>query len=365
MPEEEEKKQTVGMLLDINNMYGEHQGRLAPWLYAVGLGAAPALIYMYLNAFYVFPIWLFVPLNIFWFIMMLAIFPGRQRYRVMIYKRQLNDDYMDSAELMKIKTIHPDGCIEFLNSNIMYLVTAFNGTSDDEVQSSVQLRKLLEAMFVGLEYDVHIHNINDSESLRQYYQKVARFDKNESASNFMQMIDHTIELTNNTSSVQQTIYVVHGYKSDWKKIKEQLDGAISSTLSRRYKTLYRVKDPDEISAIFNRDSDTIINIEALMRKKYADETYYNSKVLAYDLPDDQVIIQGRQAVEPIIKEAPKKSFHTAYNPVSQSPIEEKTMPVTKGPRRSIPPQPVRGGNNEQVHQERNQGHPRPTGNNDH
>lgn len=322
----------IGMLLDINNLYGEHEGRLAPWMYVLCFGLGPSLIYVYLNLFYVIPLWLWIPLTVIWMIRLIMIIPGRERYRKEIFKRQLNDDYMDSANLMKIKIIHPDGCIEFLRGNIMYLVSAFNGTSEDEIQSTIQLRKLLEAAFVDFNYDVYIHNINDSQALRNYYSKVGNFGRNESASNFIEMIDHNIALTVETSTVQQVIYAVYGYKSDWKNIKLKIEGALASNIARRYKTVYRVKDPDEINDIFNRNSDTIINIEALMRKKYANEAYYSSKVLAYDLPDDKVIVQGKQSQHKVLPDQTKQSFHSTYSTdTSPTPMRKRG---DKGPQRT-------------------------------
>lgn len=310
--QDEKERPVIGMLLDIVNLYGEHEGRMAPWIYVLCIGLAPTLIYVYFALWNVIPLAIFVPLNVFLIIRLIMKFPGREKYRVEIYKRQLNDKYVPAADLMNIKMIHPDGCIEYINGNIMYIVNTFNGTVDDEVQRSVQLRKLIDMMTLNREYDIHIMNVNDSQTLRDYYTKVNAFDRNVSARNFIKMIDHTIKLTNNTSMVQSTIFCIRGRKSDWKDIKHQIDTAIGSRLARCYKTIYRVTEPDEINAIFNRDCDSVINIEELMRKKYATEEYASSKVLAYDLPDDQIIIQGKGNENPVLPETPKKSFHVQY-----------------------------------------------------
>lgn len=327
----ENKKPTVGMLLDLNNLYGAHEGRLAPWMYALGISLGPTLIYVYFNLFYVIPLWIWIPFTIILLIRMIMIFPGCERYRKEIFRRQLHDSYMESASLMKVKIIHPDGCIEFLNGTVMYLVSAFNGTADDDVLSTVQLRKFLEAAFQGFNYDVHLHNINDSQALRDYYAQAGQFGHNESATNFVSMIDHSIQITQDTSTVQQTLFCVYGYKSDWKDIKTRIDSATSSNVARRYKTVYRVSDPDEISAIFNRNSDTIINIEELMRKKYANDAYFSSKVLAYDLPEDKVIIQGQETKHPVLPEQTAQSFHQQYNRNAPSVVQRRT---NKGPQRT-------------------------------
>lgn len=311
MPDEKEKP-TIGMLLDIDHLYGEHEGRLAPWIWALALPGIPLLFYVYLGAFEVIPVWLFAPFCVFLLIRGIMLFPGRESYRMEVFRRQLHDEYTSTATLMNIKTIHPDGCIEYINGRIMYIVCCFNGTTDDEVARSVQLRKLLDSMFGDYEVDTYIHNLTDSPALRDYYNNVSAFEHNISAKNFISMIDHTLTITEDTSVVQCTIYCIKGTRSDWKQIKSQIDIAVGSRSARCYKNIYRVEEPDAINAILNRNIDSVINITELLRRKYATQNYDTSKVLAYDLPDDKEIIQGKASIKPVIPKQTKHSFHVQY-----------------------------------------------------
>jgi len=309
---EEKQKPTIGMLLDIENLYGEHNGRLAPLLLTLVISAAPVLFYVYLGGFNVIPIWLFSIFEVIFIIRVIMIIPGRERHRKALFRNSLHDNYTPTAKMLNIKTIHPDGCIEYNNSKITYLVGCFNGTTDDEVARSVHLRKFLENLLGEYIYDTYILNITESEALRKYYDKVSAFAKNESASNFINIIDHTIKLTSDTSVVQMTVYALKGSRSDWKDIRTQIDAALKSRTARVYKTVYRIDDPDAINDILNRDVDSVINISDLMRRKYATSNYETSKVLAYDLPEDKEIIQGKAAINPILPEHSKRSFHITY-----------------------------------------------------
>ena len=107
--DDNKEQPTIGMLLDIVNLYGEHEGRLAPWMYVLCIGLAPTILYVYFSLFLVIPIWLFAPANIFLIIRLIMKFPGREKTRVEIFKRQLNNKYVPAADLMNIKVIHPDG----------------------------------------------------------------------------------------------------------------------------------------------------------------------------------------------------------------------------------------------------------------
>lgn len=312
MGEKEKEKNTIGMLLDIDNLHGKFEGRLAPVLTTLLLCSAPILFYIYFSLFLYVPIQVFVVAEVLFSIRVIMIIPGNERKRVAEFKKQLLDNYTNTATYMNIKTIHPDGCVEYVSGRIMYLVCCFNGTSDNEVQRSIQLRKLLENLVGDFEYDTYLLNITESPALRAYYDKVSNFQRNASAKNFIGIIDHNIKLTEETSVVQSTVYAIKGTRSDWKTIKSQIDAALGSRVARCYKSIFRVSDSDMINELLNRDIDSVININDLLRRKYATQTYYSSKVLAYDLPEDSEIIIGQSSQNPVIPKAPKSSFHTVY-----------------------------------------------------
>lgn len=322
---DERENSTIGMLLDIEHIYGEHQGRLAPWLTSVCLACAPVLVYVYFNLMAVIPILLFIPIEIFFSLRVFMKIVGRENHRLQLYRKQLNDDYTSTADMLNVRTIHNDGLIEYLNGRVQYLVCCFNGTCLDADLRSVQIRRMLDAMCADFDYDIYIHNLTDSPALYEYYNKVNNFNKNQSAANFIDIIDHTIQLTEDTSVVQCTIFAIKGYKSDWKNMKAQIDTIINSRVSRAYKTIYRVDDAEVISDILNRNVDSVININDLLRRKYTTSQYDTSKVLAYDLPDDKEIIQGLDAAVKVITDAaPQLSFHKKYTEIADILIQTST-----------------------------------------
>ena len=222
MNNKDNAKPTIGMLLDIEHLYGEHESRMGPLLMSLCLGGAPILIYVYFGMFEYIPIWIFAPIEVYIIIRVILKIQGRESYRMKIFKRQLYDEYSSTAQFVNIKTIHPTGCIEYVNGNIMFLVCCFNGTCEDEVRRSIDVRKLLVGLLGEYVFDVYIHNITISPELRDYYNKVSRFSKNDSAKNFIKIIDYTLSLTENTSLVQCTIFAIRGKKSDWKDIQHQI-----------------------------------------------------------------------------------------------------------------------------------------------
>ena len=138
---------------DIEHLYGEHEGRMGPLLTSLLLSAAPILLYIYFGLYFTIPIPLFAVVETIFTARVFMILMGRERYRVQLYRKQLNDDYISTASMLNIKTIHPDGCIEYLSGRVAYLVCCFNGTAEDDIQRSIQLRKFLETMLGDFEFE--------------------------------------------------------------------------------------------------------------------------------------------------------------------------------------------------------------------
>lgn len=306
------EKPTIGMLLDTEHLYGNSESRLGPILMSLCIGGAPILFYVYFSLFKVIPVWIFAPIEIVIIIRVVMIIQGREPYRKKMFRRTLHDEYTSTDDLINLKTIHPDGCIEYTNGTICYLVCSFNGTTEDEMTKTYEVRKLLEMMLSDYVFDIYIHNITVSPELREYYNRAARFDKNDSARNFIGIIDHMLDLVSNNSMLQMTVFAVKGRRSDWKEMKHTLDIACKSKVAQCYKTIYVAQHPEEINDIMNRDIDTIVDIPALLRKKYKTGEYASSQVLAYDLPDDEVVVQGEVRQDPVIPKAKSSSFHVLY-----------------------------------------------------
>lgn len=319
---------TIGMLLDIEHLYGEHEGRLSPILTSLLLALAPALFYVYFGWFELIPVWLFAPINAIIAARVVMIIPGRENYRLANYRKRLYDDYTSAASLMRIKTIYPDGFVEYVNGKCFYAVKCYNGTCENIIQRSQMLRKFLLSMAGDYEFDVYILNENNTSAIRRYYKTVNRFGKNTASMNFTKIIDMLSTKTRDKSMVQCTVFVVKGSRSDWKQIRIQIDGAINSQMAKAFKRVYRVTSLDELHDIIDRDIDTSVNIDDLLRAKYKTGEYYTSRVVAYD-PVDEVVI-GKdpmgQPTEPVVVEKKRSSFHVAY---SEDTVSESVLKRAK------------------------------------
>lgn len=304
-----QQKPTVGMLLDINNYSGESSGRLGPWIATIACLAIPPVLYVYLGLYRILPVFIVVPVYIFFAIRVLLIIPGREKYRLSNFKKMLHGVYTKISSMMRFKQIYEDGCTEFVDGTIHYYVVALNNTIEDTNQHARDLEKWMSSVVGDCDFNIYIPNIIEAPILVTYYDKLQAFSRNESASNFVQVIDTLQELVQDTSLLQMQIFDIKGYRSDWKTIREQIDSAVRDA-DKLFKYVYRVNNSEAINAIINRDIDSVVIVDDMLRMKYKTGNYATSQVLAWDEEENVSIGDNKQvSVLPPEKES---SFHVSY-----------------------------------------------------
>lgn len=273
----------ISMLLDPENFNGEHEGRLGPLLIFLGVAAAPALIYIYFfsNAL---PLWLVIPIYVIYVIRAAMLTIGREKERIAQFKKQLNDEYASMYDLVAIKTLHPDGCCEYLGNKVAYFIVTTNKTSYDDLVWSAEVMEFLKILNTEFDVDIYVQNITDVKSLDNRYKGVKLFKDNSVARDFMDIVDNNRSQVYSQSLLTRTVWVVRGSRADWEDIKKTCKQAIYSPYARIFKTVHLANDI-EVNEILSRDVNGLINLPELMQEKYKTQQYYGSKVIAFDDAD--------------------------------------------------------------------------------
>ena len=269
----------VSMLLDIENFYGEHEGRLGPYVKCLGLAAVPVLLWVY-TAF-VIPAYVFWPLWVVWAVRVGLLTLGREKERLVQYRKQLNDEYASTYELLNVKTVHEDGCIEYVNGIVAYTLIAVNGTTYDTVGRSQRIHEFMEMLGNDYDVDVYIQNITDMKSLEDRYSNVKLFVDDDAAKDFVDIIDHNRRVVYSQSLLTRIVFVVKGKASSWNDIRDNCIMAANSAPARAFKSV-KIGLREDIQEIFNTDIRGVVDLDALLQKKYATHNYYGSKVLYFD-----------------------------------------------------------------------------------
>lgn len=276
-PNEEDRK--VSMLLDITNYYGEHEGRLGPTLKFLIIGGAPVLLWVYTG--FIVPLFLFIPFMIVWIVRVALITIGREKERLVQFKKQLYDEYSSTSDLLQIRTVHPDGCIEYVNGTVAYAIVTTNGTSYDPLQRSKQVQDFIGLFGKERDVDVYVQNVTEMKSLEERYSDVKLFVDEDAARDFIDIIDHNRNVVYSQSRLTRTVFVVKARRNDWTKLRDDCKVAVYSAAAKAFKTV-RIGTRDDVQDILNTDIRGVVDLDALLQQKYASHAYYGSKVLYFD-----------------------------------------------------------------------------------
>lgn len=268
----------VSMLLDIDNYYGESEGRLGPIIKYLLVASAPALIWIYLS----FPIrgTIFLPLWGVYAMYMALVIPGRQRERLAQYRKQLNDDYAAIHELFNIKTVHPDGCIEYVGGTVAYAIVASNGTTYDPVQRAQMIKEFI-SLLGDFSIDVYSQNLTETKSLDARYSNVKLFVDEDAAKDFLDIIDHNRQVVYSQSLLTRIVFVIKGRRSAWDTIRDNCHMAVHSGAAKAFKDV-RVAKLTDIRSILDNDIRGAVDLEGILQRKYTTHQYFGSKVLYFD-----------------------------------------------------------------------------------
>jgi hypothetical protein len=277
------KTDTINMLLDVDNYYGEHEGRLTPWLVYLTTVATPILLYVYFG--FPFPAWIFFPLVFLFAVRMGLIIIGHERDRLAHFRKQIYDVYSSIYELLNIRTVHDDGCVEYVNGRVGYMLVAVNGTVLDDVLRSQIVGEFLTLLCGEHDVDVVIQNITETKALENRYKGVKLFSGADAAQDFVDIIDHNRKLVYSSSLLTRIIFFVKGNKSEWAEIKKDLEITKMSQQAKAFKEVH-IAEKDEVVEILGRDVNGTLDIDAMLQRKYATGEYFGSKVVGYDKAED-------------------------------------------------------------------------------
>lgn len=277
----------VVMLLDIDNYYGQSEGRLGPIIKFLCIGLGPFLLWVYFG--FPIPTFIFLPFEVIWAIRVALITIGRERERLEQFRKTIHDDYSSIYELLNIKTIHPDGCMEYITNSIAYMVVCTNGTTYDPVQRSKQIRDFLSLLGNEVDIDVYIQNITDVKSLEDRYNNVKLFADEEAARDFIDIIDHNRKVVYSKSLLTRTIFLVKTYRGNWTEVRDNCKMAVYSAAARAFKDAH-IATPNEIQEILNTDIRGVVDLDALLQQKYASHQYYGSRVLFFGEEEDHEVV---------------------------------------------------------------------------
>ncbi len=275
---------TINHLLNIDKFNGYHEGSIKP--------IVKLLVALLIPAFFVVNIYLFlaellfsqslaiiivVVVYVLYGIRMGLLFIGNERERVKRYRKQKYSRYEELGEYVRIKTIHQeDGCIEFFDGSIAFMVVAYNGNAETFTKFS-KIQKFLEAI-ADYTFDILVQNIADGSTLNPFYEKIKRFPDKEVAKAYLSILDYNKQYIEDKSLIARTVYIIYGKRYERTTLYALLDDALPE---RAYYDIH-MADYDEVLSVYSHDDQLLVDTDDLITRRFASNNYYVSRVVGYD-----------------------------------------------------------------------------------
>lgn len=281
----DKKIKTINHLLNIDTLTGGHDGRVTPLLIFAAAVLVPALF-----------LWtIFINLRdllggngklaatiiivgyLLYIIRVALLTFGNEKARKARYKKQLYSVYEQPGEYVKIKNIyHEDGCIEFFDGSIAYIVVALNGNMET-FSKFTKIQKFLEVMEY-YSFDVLVQNTASGASLDPFYTKIKNFKDREAAQDFLAILDYNKQYITNKSQIVRIAYVFYGKPYERIKLHDALKDSLPDTA---YFDVH-IASREEALDVLIHDMQLYFDIDDLIMNRYSTGTYYTSRVIAFD-----------------------------------------------------------------------------------
>lgn len=280
------RKPKINMLSPIDNIFGTHEGRLGPTMIFLGVAVAPFLIYVFILMAIV-PIKLFLIFEALWCIRFGFKIIGKENQKLADYRASRRNQYESSKSLIKISHCYSNGLVEYENGRISIIITGFTRTYfDDDVFSSDM------SAFLGLldKYtpDVYLHQVVEETNLQDKSENLRVYTDKQLMKQRMEIYTENDTYVNNNSKLWRYVFVVKAYKHNWKTTYEEIDAIVHSDTAKKVFFTLEIASEDEVSDVASRDICTYVSIQDMLREKFANDDYDDSKVLYYgdEVPEE-------------------------------------------------------------------------------
>ena len=282
---QEDERPKIQMLLDIENIFGESTRGLGQLVLTLCLCLIPPAFIGYTALYLYIPWQILLVVCLVFAVRVVLVVMGHESQRVKNFKKQRDDVYSLTDDMVNIRRIHPQGCVEYINGNIGFFIVTYNSSSNETLEKSKQIDRFINLAVGKHAFDIYVQNDVSTEHLDNKYNNVTLFGDDEAANAFMEIIDYNREVVRSSSTLTRNIIFVRGSKYQWKEIVNDIQTALTSESARVFRQCYLATDREEIENIISRDINGYIDLDKLLQRKYYTGNKHGSKIISYDFED--------------------------------------------------------------------------------
>ena len=282
------KKPNINTLLNVDNIFGTYESRVAPFILTILLGSIPLFIWLLFLQGTPIKLWMAIILTLLLTGRLALIFIGKEGEKMKSYSARRNDAYLESKDMINVTDII-DGLILYTSGSVAYVVCGYlKGYLDDDVLS-VELEKFMDELD-GFDWDMNLYNITDELLCTNNLPNLRRYkDRN----TILQRIDFykfQDDWTAKNTEMYQIVFIVKARKYNWKHLRDKLKELVNSDIAKCFNEIF-IADTKEVIDIMSRDIETHVDLNEMLLNKVQDEEITGARVLFYD---DEDLVKAKE-----------------------------------------------------------------------
>lgn len=284
--EDVSKKERINMLTPIDNIFGTHEGRLGPVIIFLGVAVAPFLLYVFMFMA-IIPFKIYIVFQVLWTIRFALKIIGKEKPKLEEYRISRRNQYESSKSLINIAHCYDDGLLEYENGRISIIITGYTRTYFNDNVYSADMKQFL-SLLDKYTPDVYLHQVTGENNLQDTSERLRIYDDKELMSQRMEIYMLNDEYVNANSKLWRFSFSIKTYKHNWKTTREEIEAIVNSDSAKKVFFTLKIADKEEVSDIASRDICTYVSIADMLREKYANDDYDDSRVLYYgdEVPEE-------------------------------------------------------------------------------
>lgn len=282
------KKPHINTLLNVDNIFGTYENRVAPFILTILLGSIPLFVWLFFLQGTPIKLWMAIILTLLLTGRFALIFIGKESEKLKSYSARRNDAYLESKDLINVTDII-DGLIMYTSGRVSYIVYGYlKGYLDDDVLS-VDLERFMDELD-AFDWDMNLYNITDELLCTGNLPNLRRYKDKETILQRIAFYKYQDDWVSKNTEMYEIVFIVKARKYNWKQLRSKLIDLIDSDVAKCFNEIY-IADTQDVIDIMSRDIETYVDLNEMLLNKMSNEEISGARVLFYD---DEDLVKAKE-----------------------------------------------------------------------
>lgn len=273
-------KDNINTLLNIDNVFGEYEGRVLPIVIFISIAVVPLLVWLFFLQGTFIKLWYVIVFTLLWAGRWALIILGKEKEKINFYLEQRQDKGATADEIIHSKHIMPDGLITYDSGKVAYIISGYLKSYLTDDKLSVELENFMNELDLW-EWDYYLHSAIDEIKCEDSLPNLKRYTDKEVIQDRIGFYAHQDEWASTHAGLYRMSFLVSTSSVNFKKLRMNLEELVSSDTALCFNEV-KILDYEEVIDMMSRDVVSFIDMRTMLLRKFENDNFYGSQVMWYD-----------------------------------------------------------------------------------